>query len=237
MFIKKFTLLVLLFLFITPFVYSQEEFTMKITTQEWEPYNFRMEDNSIGGIATEIVKKVLDDMNVNYEIDIYPWARAQALVEAGKADAFYVASKNISRDIYAVISDPIAPQKWYWYLKKDNVLNPMDPEFINQARVVSLFGSNMYYYLKDNNYKIPGNAYTMDNLVKMLDSGMVDAILMNDLVLAEYFKNNEIDYEVYNKFLCKNKPLGMYFSKKFLKEHREFLEEFNETLKKYVVDK
>jgi polar amino acid transport system substrate-binding protein len=195
-----------------------------------------MENGEIGGIATDIIKKVLNEMQVNYHIEIYPWARAQAMVKNGEADAFYSASRNATRDNYAVISDTVAPQKWYWYLQEDSQWNPNSSDFVNNAGVAALFGSNMFQYLQKYNYKINGNAYNMDVLIKMFHTKKVDAILVNDDVAIKYFKANQIFYEKYNKVLFKNKPLGIYFSKKFLKENQGFLEEFNKVLKKYSIE-
>ena len=228
----------ILSIFFVTAIYSKEkkDIMIRINTQEWEPYNFKLEDGKVGGIATEIIEKVLNEMKVNYHIEIYPWARAQAMVESGESDAFYAASRNSKRDSYAVISDSISPQKWFWYLQEDSKFDPSDTYFLHNARVAALFGSNMFHFLETNGYKINGNAYSMDVLVKMLHTKKIDAILVNDTVAIEYFKNNKILYKKFKKVLFLDKPLGIYFSKKFLKENEGFLEEFNETLKKYTIE-
>lgn len=236
--INKIFFMFILSIFFAANIYSKEkkDIMIKINTQEWEPYNFKLEDGSVGGIATEIIEKVLNEMEVNYHIEVYPWARAQAMVKNGEADAFYTASRNSERDSYAVISDTIAPQKWYWYLQEDSKFDPSDTYFLHNASVAALFGSNMFHYLENNGYKINGNAYSMDVLVKMLNGKKIDAILVNDDVAIEYFKINKILYKKYKKVLFIDKPLGIYFSKKFLKENEGFLEEFNILLKKYTVE-
>ena len=39
-----------------------------ITTQEWAPYHYRLPNGEVGGEATEVVKRVLDEMGIKYEI-------------------------------------------------------------------------------------------------------------------------------------------------------------------------
>lgn len=234
---RKILVMFLLFIMSLPIIGVEEKINGKIiiTTQEWKPYNYKKENGKVGGIATEIIEKVLDEMKVEYQITIYPWARAQMMVKNGDADAFYAASVNSERDSYATMSNVVIPQNWYWYLDKESKLDPTKPDFKEKANVAALFGSNMLKYLEDNKYKIIGTPNNMDKLVKIIDSKRVDAVLVNDLVIIEYFKSNQINADNYKKVLCQKNPLGIYFSKEFLDENPWFLDKFNSILKKYVI--
>ena len=205
--------------------------SLAITTQEWEPYNYTMPDGSVGGMATDILRKVLDEMKVPYTITVYPWFRAQMLVKSGEADAFYAASRNRERDAYATMSDIIADQNTYWYLPKDSELDPDSPDFIKKAVVTALSGSNMLKYLETHHFDIKGSPDTMDSLVMILAFHRVDAILANAHVATIYFKKNQINEDNFKKVLCQEQPLGIYFSNPFLQKYPWFLEEFNSTLK------
>jgi polar amino acid transport system substrate-binding protein len=199
-----------------------------INTQEWAPYNYSV-NGKVTGSATEILKNTLNDMGVQYEIKVYPWARAQYLVENGQADGFYTASKNAKRDAYAVASDSLIPQRWNWYLLKESKTEPKN------GSVGAILGSNMLKFTKDNNYSIKAQPPTMEALVKMLTSKRVNAILVNDLVMKEYLKEANISESKFKTVLSKDKPLGIYFSKKFVNENPWFLDKFNETLQKYKI--
>jgi polar amino acid transport system substrate-binding protein len=204
-----------------------------ITTQNWKPYNYESTNSNIEGIATEILIKTLNNMSVEYSIKIYPWARAQYLVEIGEADAFYSASINEKRNSYAVPSDSLLPQIWYWYLLQDSKLNPSDTKFKKDAKVGALLGSNMLNYIKSNNFNVDAQPTSTKSLTNMLLKKRLDAILVNDLVMKEYFHKQNISEVKFKKFLSKNKPLKVYFSKEFIRENPWFLDKFNETLKKY----
>jgi ABC-type amino acid transport substrate-binding protein len=172
-------------------------------------------------------------MGVQYEIKVYPWARAQVLVENGQADAFYSASQNSKRDAYAIASEQLLPQRWNWYLLNDSTLDPTQDSFKSKGTVGAIFGSNMLKFAQDNDYKIKAQPPTMEALVKMLNSKRIDAILVNDLVMKEYLKDVNILESRFKTVLSKDKPLRIYFSKKFVNENPWFLDKFNETLKKY----
>lgn len=220
-------------------VYSADAINRKliITTQEWAPYHYKLPDGQVGGEATEVVKKVLDEMGIKYEITIYPWARAQAMVKNGLADAFFAASWSEERGSYAAFSTPFVPQKWYWFLNKDSNLDPNSLEFKQKEPVSALLGTNMRKYLQDNNYIVSGTPDNMDAVVKMLDANRIKAVVVNEKVIGEYFISNKINPDKYKKVLCKDMPLGMYFSKQFVSEHKWFLDKFNEVMKKHTLIK
>jgi len=99
---KKILLFIMLFVMSLSIIGAEEKINRKIiiTTQEWKPYSYEKGNGEIGGIATEVIEKVLREMGIKYQIMIYPWARAQIMVKNGDADAFYAASKNAERDSY-----------------------------------------------------------------------------------------------------------------------------------------
>ena len=211
--------------------------TLIVTTQEWKPYNFRLDDGTVGGDATAVIRNVLKEMGVDCHITIYPWARAQQMVKDGHADAFYAASRNSERDAYAVLSDPIAPQTWFWYTRKTSKVSPSDPGFAEKAQVGALLGSNMLHYLERNRFRIKGTPYDMDSLVRMLDQNMLDAVLVSGESMQAYLSERHGGKDQYRKAAVLENPLGIYFSKKFLAENPWFLGEFNRVLRKYSLKK
>ncbi|MEH6632374.1 MAG: transporter substrate-binding domain-containing protein [Halopseudomonas aestusnigri] len=51
---------------------------IQIVAGNFPPYNY-IENGKIAGVNTEIVQAVLKELNLDVEIEIYPWARAYAL--------------------------------------------------------------------------------------------------------------------------------------------------------------
>lgn len=200
-----------------------------LATQQWPPYQ-TYNNNTLDGIAVRVVKCVLEKMNQPYEIKVYPWKRAQVMVERGKYHGFFAASKNEARDQYAVQSGVIAEQKWNWYVLNDSLLDPGDTSFKKKASVSARAGSNMRKWLEKNGYNIITEPKDTQSLFKILKVKRVDAVLGSELVAKDVIAKFNLSDKI-KIVLNRNKPLGVYFSKKFLSENPKFLEQFNRLIK------
>ncbi len=199
-----------------------------LTTHDLEPYGYYNDGGDLVGSAVDVVRCVFKKMDRPFTIKVVPWKRAQRLVQDGVADGFFAASRNKARDFYADITDTIAEQKWVWYYLTGSILKPTSPDFKERARVSSFLGANMHKWLEDNEYNTYNNAPPANTelLLKVLLSGRLDAALANDQVMSEligtFGLQNRIDSHV-----LKNKPLGVYFSERFLEQNSGFLGQFN----------
>jgi polar amino acid transport system substrate-binding protein len=233
---KKLTFVLLLFsvfyVTILSDVVTLKQKKIILTSQNLSPLGFYDEKGNYDGIAVKVVKYALEKMNVKYEINIYPWARAQMLVKTGEADGFFAGSKNAEREEYAVMSSIIAEQNWVWYQLKNNPLNPKDLSFKKNAKVGAYIGANMLDWLNEKKYNVTAKPRDTESLFKMLMAKRVDAILANHLVANEIIKNEGIAEEL-KSTVEKEHPLGVYFSKKFLEKNPGFIESFNYYIKEY----
>lgn len=215
-------------------LWAESEDKVHLTTHNLCPYgcykgnasNQQFEDSNYTGVAVDVVRCVLQEMEVSLEISVVPWERAQRMVIHGKADGFFAASQNDSRDEFAVISDIIADQKWQWYLLKDNPLDPTRPSFKQQATVGGFIGANMLKWMEAEGYDVRARPVNTEGLLKMLLSKRVDAIMANNYVMETLLKKYGVTNQV-KTFVNKYKPLGVYFSKTFVSERPTFLEDFN----------
>lgn len=197
-----------------------------LTTHDLPPYSYQNAEGLHGGLAVEVVQCVLQRLDIPYTIQVWPWARAQKLVEQGHADGFFAASRSPERDAYAVQTAIIAEQQWRWYLLADNQADPTTEDFRQQARVSSFIGANMLDWLTDNGYRVTSQPRETKGLLKMLQAKRIDAILANNLVMDTLLQQQGAKAEV-RSVLLQDKPLGVYFSKKFLAERPGFLARFN----------
>lgn len=212
-------------LFVNPtIVYSAEKIVL--TTQVWAPYQ-TYENKLLGGFAVHVVQCVLEKMNQPYEIKVYPWKRAQKMVENGEAQGFFSASQNHVRDEYATISETIAAQKWNWYLLKESSFTPSDISFKKEAKVSAMLGSNMLTWLTKNEYRVMCKPVDTEKLLETLLMKRHDAVLANELVAEKTLAKMNLSSDRFKIYLNKDKPLGVYWSKKFLSTNPGFLEQFN----------
>ncbi|MGE0735080.1 MAG: substrate-binding periplasmic protein [Alphaproteobacteria bacterium] len=203
-----------------------EPTTLLLTTQHWPPYH-ELKNGTPHGIAITALDCILDRMKQPRRIEFLPWRRAQDEVRAGRAHGFLLASHSPERDRFARLSAPIAPQTWAWYLPHGSTLSPTREEFKSSARTSALAGSNMAQWLTDSGYKVGGFAATTDQLVLMLQRGRVDAVLANTLVFDYSVAQLQIPATQFRRAGEVRRPLGVYFSRRFLAENPTFLNRFN----------
>lgn len=203
---------------------------VRLTTHELPPYSFTTSTGLQDGVAVKRVKCAFDRIQTPVAIEFLPWARAQVHAREGLADGFFAASQSAERESWAVMSAIIAPQQWRWYLLKGSPLDPKSAGFKQQAGVASFVGANMFTWLRDNGYRVEANPFTNQQLLDMLLSKRLDAILANQLVMESLLAENRASGEV-RSVLEQDKPLGVYFSKTFLaKAAPDFLPRLNRAI-------
>ncbi len=183
-------------------------------------------DDNYRGVAVDVVTCVFAEMGTPLEIKILPWKRAQLMVQSGKADGFFAASQKDQRDEFAVMSDIIAEQEWRWYLLKENSISPTDSDFKAKATVGGFLGANMLKWMEENKYNVAATPQNTEGLLDMLIAKRIDAVMANNYVMEALLAKHDLGNNI-KSYLVKNKPLGVYFSKAFLKLRPGFLKEFN----------
>ena len=203
---------------------------IRLNTHELPPYSFHTNQGQLDGIAIRVTECALKKIKRPYSISFYPWSRAQKMVQLNRADAFFAASVSNERNQYAVFSAIIAPQEWHWYLLKTSKLDPNSAVFKQQATVGSFRGGNMLSWLIQNNYRIQASPATNPQLLNMLQGQRIDAILANKLVMDNLIAEHGAQATI-RSVLQQNKPLGVYFSKKFLATQApNFMTQFNRAI-------
>ena len=201
---------------------------MVLTTHDLVPYSYYDHSGMLTGSAVEVVRCVFGKLERPLDIRVVPWKRAQRLVQDHVADGFFAASQNDKRDRYATMSAIIAEQKWVWYHLKRKKIDPNAENFKSTYRVSSFLGANMHKFLEENDYNVYRNAPPVNSelLLRMLLSERIDVALANDQVMNELVSTFNVGHQLESTAL-RNKPLGVYFSKRFLLGNKKFLNSFN----------
>ena len=199
---------------------------IRLSTALITPYQSIGERGELEGVAIPLVECLMQALHYDYKIEVLPWARAQRNVELGESDAFFVASQNPTRDTYAVQSEPLFSGKRSWYLREGYSVEPESEQFKKEAMVGTVFGTNMHRMLAENFNNVVTKT-TEEDLIALLKIGRVDAILLTDLMYEHTIKFIGMENPPFKKFLAEQKPLGVYFGKRFLDQHSGFLQQFN----------
>lgn len=200
--------------------------TIKFNTQDWKPYQTVI-NGQPDGIAVKAVKCIVEKMGHKADIAVLPWTRAQKEVADGVAGGFFAASKSADRDAFAEMSQAFIPQVWRWYTAADKVVDVAG----KTAKVGVLAGSSMEKWLDENGYTATQKIQSTDALVKMLQSGRVEAVLANEIVFKEALGTAGASDAAFKAIPHSDRPLGVYFGKTFLAAHPGFLDGFNAQIK------
>lgn len=203
--------------------------SVTLTTHNLFPYGSYQEDGQFKGIAVDRILCALNRLDVSLNLEVVPWARAEAEVLQGTVDGFFAASQNDVRDQHGVKSVQIADQTWQWFLLADNPWSPDRPGFNERALVTSFVGANMQTYLEENNYRLAPPPVTTEALATMLVSGRIDAALANNLVMNAILNEDYPDARI-RTYVLKDKPLYAYFGNQFVETHPAFLPTFNRAI-------
>lgn len=68
-----------------------------VVTEDWPPYNFLDKKNQVVGQSTDIVKAILAEAKLDYEIHLFPWARSYQKSLNGKNVLIYTILKTEER--------------------------------------------------------------------------------------------------------------------------------------------
>lgn len=201
-----------------------------LTTQEWFPYQYQ-EEGEMKGPGVESIKCVMKALKQPYQLTMTKWDKAQLMVEVGSQHGFFLASQNAIRDTYAVFSAPIDEQKWSWVFLSD-ATDVGSEKFKEHVEVAALFGSNKWFWLHKQGYRVERKPRSPDALLELLLNGEVGAILANDAVIDETIKKQGVSYRAISKKRIKSNPLGVYFSRNFVEKYPQFMDSFNSSAKK-----
>ena len=200
--------------------------TIRLNTQDWKPYQ-TVVNGQPEGIAVKAVKCIVEKMGHKADMVVLPWTRAQKEVAEGAAAGFFAASKSPDRDAFAEMSQPFIPQVWRWYSLADKSVDVS----AKTTKMGVLAGSSMEKWLDENAYAATQKLQNTDALVKMLQTGRVEAVLANEIVFKEALVAGGVAEASFKATQHSDRPLGVYFGKSFLASHPGFLDAFNGQIK------
>lgn len=201
--------------------------TVNLATHDQPPYGTYLPDGTFDGIAYKVVRCALIKMGRPFNIEVFPWKRAQVIAETGNFDGFFPATLKPEREVWTQASVEIAEQQWVWYLKAGSKLDPKSPEFKATATVGAHMGSNRLDFLEKGGYQVVLRSYDEAMLFNAFVQGRADAVLVGNLSAAEIMKSQKLDPKQFKVVLEADKPLYAFFAKRFVKENPGFMEHFN----------
>lgn len=172
----------------------------------------------------EQMECVLTHMKFKPRIETKPWNRIYHDLQRGQLDGFFSAIPRKQLDAYAEISVPLIVENWYWFWRP----GIKAPESWQKGfRLGSILGSQQEKWLEEAGYKVSMTANHLPQLIKMLDKGRIDVILVDREHFLQAIHLSQQAADSYRSRFFRYMPLGAYFSEGFLQKHPGFLQTFN----------
>lgn len=232
---------------------ASAEDTLILTTDIFPPYQVR-EGEELGGTSVQALDCIFKTLRQPYSIRVMPWERAIYEVSQGKADGFFSATSTRRANRFAVLSAPLALEKWYWYSNQDRAAERPKAERSfdepgadsqeaqrsavqreaaprNTAlRIGAVRGSNQLAWLLDAGYVVEQQVRSTEQLLQLLELGRIDTFLADQSTLRTTLTKLPLalrpEYERFQQY----STLGVYFSKRYLDTRTDFMQQFNKQI-------
>ena len=188
----------LLLLYSILFIYSplMANETIKVVTEELKPLNYE-ENGEIKGSATEIVKKVLHKAGVNYDINLYPWARAYMMAQNDKNTLIYTINRTKKRESkfkwIGLVYTPILESSLY-KLKNNQEITVKTLDDAKELRIGVIRDDVNHEFLLERDFTKIYPVTKPTQYINMLIHDRVDLIIGSYSILVQEF--NKIDKSV-----------------------------------------
>jgi polar amino acid transport system substrate-binding protein len=147
--------------------------TLHFVTEEYAPFNYT-KDGKITGISIDQVKAITKAADVDYTIEIMPWARAFAMAQTQPMTCVFTAGYNRERaDRFAWIN-PLLKDEMVLLKRKDGSKGPATLHEALAMKVGSQRGDFAVEALESLGFKDIDLAADIDISVRKLISGRID---------------------------------------------------------------
>lgn len=111
------TKILMVFILIIFTVVQVSALKINIVTEHYPPYNYE-EDGKITGPSTEIIEEIMKRAGFEYEIKVFPWARAYKEAQNKENTLIYSIGRNEEREDLFQWGKPIVDYDIYFYKMK-----------------------------------------------------------------------------------------------------------------------
>ncbi|MGM0623545.1 MAG: substrate-binding periplasmic protein [Campylobacterota bacterium] len=103
-------------------------------TEDLKPYNYK-ENGKLVGISVETVQEVMQMLNEQSDITLYPWARAMNILKTKDNAALFSMSYTKQRAKLYNFACPLAPVSVYFFIHKDSTHKIASLDDIKHLRI------------------------------------------------------------------------------------------------------
>ncbi len=209
---KLLKLLIILLFFQVFFVIdtNADNYPVQIIMESFAPYNY-VKNGKVVGFATDIVRKIMRDVGVNYKITQYPDERLHAMLKSHKGIMAYVLFRTDEREKKFKWIGPIATDHVHLYKKKGNPFTVNNIEDVKNLNITSFRSGIIFDRLKELGFKKIDKSPTINSTFKKVLFGRINYMVgMPDLGVVHWLKCNGYKPDALEKTKVKIQTFDLY---------------------------
>lgn len=152
---------------------------LTLTTEDYPPFNYG-KDGQVVGLATDIVKKLMERTGTKGSFALYPWQRAYTMAQEDPNTCVYTMARTEAREALFKWVGPLAFDNWVLFAKADSPIKADKIEDLKSYTIGGYQGDAATDYFIQRQFKVevvPNNRYNP----KKLESGRIDLWVMGDI--------------------------------------------------------
>lgn len=207
----------------TPTETPPEPCQLKLGFESWEPYQYVGLEQQASGLDIEIIQAVAGRMNCTLVMQHGTWQDLLGQFRQGQLDLLLGASKTISREAFALFSEPYRAEQFQLFVRKEDAAKynfDSVAEMVAAKHKVGLISD--YYYgqqisaLYSDELMRPQfveSTMSEQNIAVLLDE-QVDAVLEDSYVGAAIIRRKGLEQQVQSHSITlPETPIYVMFSK------------------------
>ncbi len=208
-----------------------------VVTEEMAPYNFTDEkDKSVKGLSTELVQEILKRANIDYQIDVFPWARSYRMAQQDPNVAIYSMGRNEEREtMFKWVGVIVNREVFLYKLKGRPDIKASSVAELKPYRLGGIRDGMRTMYLKKEGLSVEETTDDSGNL-KKLQSRRIDAFPIDEPNLVYLSEKNGVDFDSMERLLKLEKMSGSMYMAFSLKTADETVEKCRTALDSMVKD-
>jgi len=163
-------------------VKAMQDQILHVVTEHSPPFNYQLKNKKIVGSGTDKVIKALDEANIDFSLDIYPWARAYKLALTQPNTLIYSIYRNKERKNLFQWACPLLPRNdlYLYALKKNSSVKAVNIDNLKQFKTGIVRQGLVSTFLKGKGFEEGKELYvaTDDTTnLKLLLEGKIDLVI------------------------------------------------------------
>lgn len=180
-----------------------------IVTEEMAPYNFLDEkDKTVKGLSTELVHEILTRAHVEFQIEVFPWARSYRMAQDMPNVAIYSMGRNEEREkLFKWVGVVVNREVFLYKLKGRPEIKATSLEDLKAYRLGGIRDGVRTMYLKKEGLAVEEATDDSSN-IKKLQSRRIDAFPIDEPNLVYLSERNGVDFDSMERLMKLEKMSG-----------------------------